>query len=442
MRDLIADIQALETRAYTGRVAAVTGLLLEAVGPAPALRVGARAHLADSPHDQFEVVGFRGERALMMPFGGLDGVRAGAPLVIAPQALSIRPSRDWLGRVLDAFARPLDAKPAPLEGARARTVRAEPLNPHHRARVGARLDLGVRALNTFAPVCLGQRMGLFAGSGVGKSMLLGMLAKNADADVIVIGLIGERGREVREFIEDVLGPEGLSRAIVIVSTSDEPPLKRRQAAHMTLAVAEHFRDEGKSVLCLMDSVTRLALAQREIGLAAGEPPATRGFTPSVFAELPRLLERAGPGVERPDGGAAGSITGLFTVLVDGGDHDEPVADAVRGILDGHIVLERAIAERGRYPAINVLKSISRMMPGCAEPHERELIDAARRHMATYADMEELIRLGAYAAGANPEVDGAVAVHAALEAFLSQSPEEATGLDEGFAQLAQALGHSE
>jgi flagellum-specific ATP synthase len=262
-----------------------------------------------------------------------------------------------------------------------------------------------------------------------------MLAKNAACDAVVVGLIGERGREVREFLEETLGEEGLRRAIVVVATSDEPALKRRQAAYMTLAVAEYLRDQGLEVLCLMDSVTRFAMAQREIGLAAGEPPTTKGYTPTVFTELPKLLERAGPGPIRPDGTVGGPITGLFTVLVDGDDHNEPIADAVRGILDGHIVMERAIAERGRFPAINVLKSISRTMPGCQLPHERAAVTAARQSLSAYANMEELIRIGAYRQGSDAQVDRAIALNPALEAFLGQDKDEATSLDDTFGLLS-------
>jgi len=259
------------------------------------------------------------------------------------------------------------------------------------------------------------------------------MARNVTADVSVIGLVGERGREVQEFLQDDLGDEGLARSVVVVATSDEPALMRRQAAYLTLAIAEAFRDDGKDVLCLMDSVTRFAMAQREIGLSAGEPPTAKGYTPTVFTELPKLLERAGPGL------GDGTITGIFTVLVDGDDHNEPVADAVRGILDGHIVMERSIAERGRYPAINILKSVSRTMPKSANQHFLPVITRARQVMATYADMEELIRLGAYRAGSSEEVDEAIRLHKPLEAFLGQAKDEATGLMEGYQQLGQILG---
>jgi flagellum-specific ATP synthase len=256
---------------------------------------------------------------------------------------------------------------------------------------------------------------------------------------VVVGLIGERGREVREFIEETLGTEGLRRAVVVVATSDEPALTRRQAAYTTMAIAEYLRDQDQEVLCLMDSVTRFAMAQREIGLAAGEPPTTKGYTPTVFTELPKLLERAGPGPVRPDGTAAAPITGLFTVLVDGDDHNEPIADAVRGILDGHIVMERAIAERGRFPAINVLKSISRTMPGCQRPAEREIVRRARELLSAYANMEELIRIGAYRAGSDAVVDRAIRLNNALEAFLGQDKDEASSLDDSFARLGAILG---
>jgi flagellum-specific ATP synthase len=261
---------------------------------------------------------------------------------------------------------------------------------------------------------------------------LSMLARNVDADITVIGLVGERGREVQEFLQDDLGEEGLARSVVVVATSDEPALMRRQAAYLTLAIAEHFRDEEKDVLCLMDSVTRFAMAQREIGLSAGEPPTAKGYTPTVFTELPKLLERAGPGA------GAGTITGIFTVLVDGDDHNEPIADAVRGILDGHVVMERRIAERGRFPAINILKSVSRTMPKSADPAYLPVITKARQLMSTYADMEELIQLGAYKAGSSAEVDEAIRLRGPLEAFLRQAKDEATALNDGYSQLGRIL----
>jgi flagellum-specific ATP synthase len=380
------------------------------------------------------VVGFREGRALVMPLGPLEGIALGARADFEDRPAAIRPSAGWLGRVIDGFGNAMDGKgPLPL-GPRAYPLKAAPPLATRRARMGGKLDMGIRAMNAFTTLCKGQRMGIFAGSGVGKSTLMAMLARNSNADAIVIGLIGERGREVKEFIEDDLGEAGLARSVVVAATGDEPPLVRRQAAYVAMAVAEKLRDDGLNVLLLMDSVTRFAMAQREIGLSAGEPPASKGYTPTVFAELPRLLERAGPGVEE----GQGSITGLFTVLVEGDDHNEPVSDAVRGILDGHIVLDRAIAERGRFPAINVLKSVSRAMPGCNTPQEQALIKAARAPMTIYEDMAELIRLGAYKAGTNPEVDHAVRLNPPLEAFLTQGKDEATDLETGYSSLSAIL----
>jgi flagellum-specific ATP synthase len=379
-----------------------------------------------------EVIGFTGNNAVVMPFAGLDGVRRGCRAVIGNSGNQVRPSVQWLGRVLNAMGEPIDGKGPLTQGASPVPFRNTPPPAHSRKRVGSPLDLGVRALNTFLTCCRGQRMGIFAGSGVGKSVLLSMLARNVDADITVIGLVGERGREVQEFLQDDLGEKGLARSVVVVATSDEPALMRRQAAYLTLAIAEHFRDENKSVLCLMDSVTRFAMAQREIGLSAGEPPTAKGYTPTVFTELPKLLERAGPG----SGG--GTITGIFTVLVDGDDHNEPIADAVRGILDGHIVMERRIAERGRFPAVNILKSVSRTMPRSADPAFLPVITKARQVMATYTDMEELIRLGAYKAGSSPEVDEAIRLHNPLETFLRQAKEESTNLKEGYGRLDRIL----
>ena len=434
MKALAEQISELDEIEMYGRVVGVRGLMVEVAGPIHAMSVGSRV-IVETGADRFipcEVVGFTGPNALLMPFAALEGVRRGCRAIVTGVAAAVRPCQGWLGRVVDGMGEPIDGKGPLRLGPSPYPFRNAPPPAHSRQRVGGPLDLGVRALNTFITCCRGQRMGIFSGSGVGKSILLSMLARNVAANVSVIGLVGERGREVQEFLQDDLGPAGLARSVVVVSTSDQPALMRRQAGYLTLAIAESFRDEGQDVLVLMDSVTRFAMAQREIGLSGGEPPTAKGYTPTVFTELPRLLERAGPGVER------GTITGIFTVLVDADDHNEPIADAVRGILDGHIVMERAIAERGRYPAINILKSVSRTMPRAAEPAYLPLINRARRVMATYSDMEELIRLGAYRPGSSQEVDEAIRLHQPLEEFLAQQKEEATGLKQGYERLEQIL----
>jgi flagellum-specific ATP synthase len=436
MQALLKEIEAIPALRRFGRVARIEGLLVEVTGAAGAVSLGGQVRLLSSTGKRIpcEVVGFRDGRAQIMPLGSLDGVSLGARADFDDRPAQIYPSRAWLGRVLDAFSRPVDGKGALPQGARAYPLRAQPPSAHTRARVGGKLDLGVKALNTFVTCCKGQRMGIFAGSGVGKSTLLAMLARNTDADAIVIGLVGERGRELKEFIEDDLGPEGLKRSVLVAATSDEPALVRRQAAYMAMSVAEQLRDEGLHVLLLMDSVTRFAMAQREIGLSAGEPPASKGYTPTVFAELPRLLERAGPGND----GSQGSITALFTVLVEGDDHNEPIADAVRGILDGHIVLDRAIGERGRFPAINILKSVSRAMPQCNAQAEQTIVARARAMLAVYEDMAALIRLGAYKAGTNHEVDAAISVYPQIEAFLAQKKDESATLADGYGALERIL----
>jgi len=313
-------------------------------------------------------------------------------------------------------------------------LRNKPPEPHSRQRIGAQLDLGVRAVNSFMPIVRGQRMGIFSGSGVGKSVLLSMMARYTDADVSVIGLVGERGREVQEFLEDDLGPDGLARSVVIVATGDESALMRRQAAYMTLAVSEYFRAQGRQVLCMIDSLTRFAMAQREIGLSAGEPPTSKGYPPTTFGELARLLERAGPGAP-----GEGSITGIFSVLVEGDDHNEPVSDAVRGIIDGHIVMDRKIADRGRYPAIDVLKSVSRALPKALSEERNALLKRAKQIITTYEDMEELIRLGAYRKGSDLKVDEAIEIYPRIEIFLAQMKEEKTTIDDSFTALAELLG---
>jgi flagellum-specific ATP synthase len=432
---LINSLERMPVHQVFGKIAAVQGLLIEIAGVQNNLSIGDRCNIVarDERLVPCEIVGFRDGRALAMPFGPLEGIGLGCRAEIADAAPAVYPSDRWLGRVIDAMARPVDDGGPLVDGTHAYPIKASPPPAHARKRVGGKLDLGVRAINLFTTCCQGQRMGIFAGSGVGKSTILSMMARYTNADVTVVGLVGERGREAREFIEDDLGPEGLARSVVVVSTSDEPPLMRRQAAYVTMAVAEYFRDQGKNVLCLMDSVTRFSMAQREISLSAGEPPASKGYTPTVFAELPKLLERAGPGRKK-----SGNITGLFTVLVEGDDHNEPISDAVRGILDGHIVLDRTIAERGRYPALNILRSISRTMPGCNEDDQNALIARARKIIATYEDMAELIRLGAYRRGSNAEVDEAIYYFPRIEAILRQDKTDKTELATCYKLLAEAL----
>jgi flagellum-specific ATP synthase len=427
-------ISALTPDCRFGKVVAVRGALIEVAGLSGAAQIGSRIEIAaESGCVEAEVTGLDHDIAHCMPFRDPQGVASGTRANLVATSFRLRPDDGWLGRMVDGLGRPIDGKGTLPVGPLARAVKASPPPAASRGRVGGKIDTGVRALDIFAPLCSGQRLGLFAGSGVGKSVLLSMLARWTRCDVAVIGLIGERGREVQEFVEDDLGAEGLARSVLVVATSDEPALMRRQAAWTTLAVAEHFRDQGLNVLCLMDSVTRFAMAQREIGLASGEPPATKGYTPTVFAELPRLLERAGPGLQ-----GQGSITGLFTVLVDGDDHNEPIADAVRGVLDGHVVMSRKIAERGRYPAIDLLKSVSRTLPRAHTEHENALRLEARGLLSLYADMEEMVRLGAYKAGASAEVDRAITLAPRIEALLGQGKDSSSNRIESFAALEDIL----
>lgn len=419
---------------HFGTVVAVRGALIEVEGLLGAARIGSRIVInsEDGPVDA-EVTGLDRQIAHCLPFSDPHGLAIGARVDLLGRRSMLRPADSWLGRVVDGLGRPIDGKGPLAPGPDARQLKSDPPLAASRGRVGRKLQTGIRALDLFAPLCQGQRLGLFAGSGVGKSTMMSMLARWVETDVAVIGLVGERGREVQEFIEDDLGPDGLARSVVVVATSDTPALMRRQAAWTTLALAEHFRDGGRDVMCLMDSVTRFAMAQREIGLANGEPPATKGYTPTVFAELPRLLERAGPG-----GPGQGSITGLFSVLVDGDDHDEPIADAVRGILDGHIVMSRKIAERGRFPAIDILKSVSRMLPHCHDEKENQLRLAAVRLLSTYGDMEELVRLGAYETGADAQVDEAVRLAPSIEDLLKQTKNDRGSAVEAFSRLAALM----
>ncbi len=441
----LTALQELPAVQLQGSVVGVAGLAVDVGGLSNHLSVGDRIALRSRAGANIpaEIVGFHDGIAQAMTYGSAEGLGPGGAALAALPAPGARHgatlavSDAWIGRIIDPLGRALDGRGKLPRGPRPLPVRGPPPVATRRGRLGERLDLGVRVLNTFATCRRGQRLGLFAASGVGKSTLLAMLARHTACDVAVLALVGERGREVREFVEDDLGPGGLERAVVVVATSDTPPLLRREAAYAAVTVAEHFRDQGKSVLLLMDSVTRFCLALREIGLSAGEPPATRGYPPSVFAELPRMLERAGPGPELP-GQPLGHITALFTVLVEGDDHNEPVADAVRGILDGHVILDRRIGEAGRYPAVDVLRSLSRAVPGCNSDAENALTRRARAILALHADMADLVRLGAYRAGSDPAVDEAIVVAPRLAAVLQQRPDERTSLADSFARLRAAI----
>ncbi|RDV40066.1 EscN/YscN/HrcN family type III secretion system ATPase [Bradymonadaceae bacterium TMQ3] len=413
----------------TGRVQAVTGLVVKAsvpdaaVGELVEIRLGARGTMPA------EVVGFEGDLAVLMPLGSVEGIGPGAEVESTGQPLSIHCGPGLLGRVLDGLGRPIDAGP-PLGGpgfARWPILREAP-DPFKRRRITAPLSMGVRAIDGLLTVGKGQRVGLFAGSGVGKSTLMGQIARGCDAEVIVIALIGERGREVRDFLEEVLGEEGMKKAVVVVATSDAPSMVRLKSAFVATAIAEYFRAEGAEVLMMMDSVTRFARAQREVGLAAGEPPARQGYPPSVFSMLPRLLERTG-------NDETGSITALYTVLVAGGDMEEPIADEVRGILDGHIILSRKLASRSHWPAIDVLPSLSRVMRGVTSPQHVQVAERFRQVLATYESRRDLISLGAYEYGADEEVDFAIDCIEEMEAVLKQGLDEHTSLDETIERIS-------
>lgn len=433
--EISAGIDSLPDYHLYGEVTKVLGLMAEISGFGQNLTVGSICYL--HPENKApvacEVVGFQDNKALLMPFGTLEGVGLGCRAYIKQTGANVFPHEDWLGRVINGLGEPLDGKGPLIKGNVEIPLRNTPPSAHSRQRIGEQLDLGVRAVNTFLPTCRGQRMGIFSGSGVGKSVLLSMMARYTSADISVIGLIGERGREVQEFLEDDLGEEGLKRSVVIVATGDEPALLRRQAAYLTLSVCEYFRKQNREVLCLMDSVTRFAMAQREIGLSIGEPPTSKGYPPTTFGELSRLLERAGPGLK-----GEGSITGLFTVLVEGDDTNEPISDSVRGIVDGHIVMERDIADRGRYPAINVLKSVSRSLPEALSDERNEILREAKKIISTYEDMAELIRLGAYRKGSDPEVDKAIEVYPKIETFLTQNKDDNSSIDKSFEQLSEIV----
>ena len=413
-----------------GVVTDVTGLVIEGSGPFVPMgsHVTINSGLIRMPA---QVVGFRKDKVLLMPFGELQGVAPGARIQAEEASAEVMVSEKLLGRVIDALGRPIDRKPIVVGGDLVPLYRTPP-NPVTRSRIKDGFDMGVRALNALLTIGAGQRVGIMSGSGVGKSTLLGMIARHAQCDVSVIALVGERGREVREFIERDLGQEGVKRSVVVVATGNESALLRIRAAFLATAIAEYFRDKGKKVVLMLDSVTRLAMAQREIGLAIGEPPSTRGYTPSVFAMLPRLLERAGTTA------AEGSITGLYTVLVEGDDMNEPIADATRGILDGHIVLDRRLAGKGHYPAIQVLESVSRVMSDVVPENVVKSAADARDIIATYREAEDLITIGAYKPGQNAKVDRAVKLIEKLNDFLRQRPAEKETLEDSWRKLGEIL----
>ena len=417
-----------EPFANTGQVEEMVGLVIKSRGPHGPVGAVCRIELPP-PHPPIpaEIVGFRQNQVLLMPYGDVRGIRPKTRVILNDRQATAPVGEGLLGRVIDGLGRPLDAKG--LLGLRHRSpLHAPPLNPCDRQNIDAPLDVGIRAINGLLTLGKGQRIGIFAGSGVGKSTLMGMMARYTRSDVSVIGLIGERGREVKEFIERDLGPEGLARACVVAATSDTPPLVRLRGAYLATAIAEFFRDQGKDVILMLDSLTRFAMASREIGLAVGEPPTARGYTPSVFAQLPSLLERAGACQGK------GSVTGIYTVLVEGDDFLEPIADASRAILDGHIVLTRELANQGHYPAIDVLESISRLMPQVSAPGQMKLREKLIKVMATYRRAEDLVNINAYVRGSNPEIDYALEKIGAVNDYLQQGMDEDVSLSQSVKEL--------
>ncbi|MEW6100081.1 MAG: flagellar protein export ATPase FliI [Pseudomonadota bacterium] len=451
--DLRAFARSPQTMEVQGTLVKVAGLVLEAAGVRVPVGSVCEVRMDGQPPVQAEVVGFAGDRAYLMPTGEVHGLASGARVVplagpMVPPRLG-QPTHPWrrsedrslhlpmgdglLGRVVDSHGRPMDRK-GPLEAVHNEPLVRRPINAMDRDPVRTALDTGVRAINSMLTVGRGQRIGLFAGSGVGKSVLLGMMARYTQADVIVVGLIGERGREVKEFIEDILGEEGLARSVVVAAPADAPPLMRMQGASYATAIAEHFRDRGAHVLLLMDSLTRYAMAQREIALAIGEPPATKGYPPSCFAKLPQLVERSGNGLN-----GVGSITAFYTVLSEGDDQQDPIADAARAILDGHIVLTRELAESGHYPAIDVEKSASRVMHNVASPEHLEAARRFRQMYARYNRSRDLIALGAYVPGQDAELDAAVRAFPAMRSLLQQDMRERATLAESIARMRAVVG---
>ncbi|HAQ98275.1 MAG: FliI/YscN family ATPase [Verrucomicrobiae bacterium] len=427
----MSEVESLNPVARTGKVIRVTGSVVQSSGPLASIGDLCRIKTRDN-HTEIlaEVVGFQDRHVLLMPFSDMEGVQPGSAVVSEGKPLQVRTGFDLMGRILNSLGEPIDDL-GPIWGDGFTTLKSSPPHPMKRHRITERFRTGIKVLDTFVPCGVGQRLGIFAGSGVGKSTLLGMIAGHAEADVNVIALIGERGRELREFVERDLSPEARKKSVVIVATSDETPIMRLKGAYTAMAVSEYFRDQGSKVLLMMDSVTRFAMAQREVGLAAGELPATKGYPPSVFATLPQLLERAGAGEN-------GSITGLFTVLVEGDDMNDPVADHVRSILDGHVVLNRDLAFRNHYPAIDVLQSVSRLFGDLSQGKSQEWIHRAREAMAEYHEHRDILSLGAYKKGSNEELDRAIRLRPSLNTFLKQTVKEGYSVEESHTMLEQVF----
>jgi flagellum-specific ATP synthase len=424
--DTPARVAGIDTLPVAGRVTRSLGLVIESAGPRAPIGAACDVATRGGASLSAEVVGFRDAATLLVALDDPSGIQPGDRVVVRSPSASVLVGEGLLGRVIDALGRPLDSQPLGLDTRR--PLMPAPINPMAREPVRTAIGSGVRAIDALLTCGRGQRLGLFGGSGVGKSTLLGMVTRGTAADVVVLGLVGERGREVRDFLEHDIGEAGRMRSVVVVSTSDNPPLLRMRAAYTATAVAEHFRDQGLHVLLLMDSVTRFAMAQREVGLAAGEPPTTKGYPPSVFARLPALVERAG-GLR-----GGGSITAIYTVLVDGDDFNEPIADAMRSLLDGHIVLSRALADRHHFPAIDVLQSVSRTMPDTTETTHRAQAARVRGWLAAIKDSEDLVSVGAYVPGSNPAVDEARAREALIRSFLCQPADSLCGLSDSVDQL--------
>ena len=417
---------------YTGSVSEVTGLMIESEGPIAKMGEVCLIYPTDGVSEPIrtEVVGFSGNKLVLMPLGHVNGIAQGCTVVATNHTFRVPVAEELVGRILDGLGQPIDNN-GPVTPTEYYGIDNDPPDPLMRERITKVLPLGIKAIDGLLTCGQGQRLGIFAGSGVGKSTLLGMIARNAVADLNVITLVGERGREVRDFIEKDLKEEGLRKSVLIIATSDQPALVRVKAAMLGTSIAEYFRDKGKNVLFLMDSLTRFAMAQREVGMASGEPPVSRGYTPSVYAMLPRLLERTG-------NSSKGSITGLYTVLVDGDDMNEPISDTVRGILDGHIVLSRKLANRNHYPAIDVLASVSRVMPDIVTREHYDIANTIKSKMAVYKDAEDLINIGAYKKGANQDIDEAILLNKPIEGFLRQRIEEAHGFDKTVDMMREIL----